>query len=278
MAKVKIVSDSSSDILTLDKVDFASAPLKIITDGREFTDDAALDVEDMVSYLEEYNGRSSTSCPNTEDWIKTFGDADEVYCVTITSGLSGSYNSACTAKRICEERDPDRKICVIDSLSAGPEMALIIKKLESLVDEGREFNDVCKAINEYKKKTGLLFMLESMKNLANNGRVSKVTAKFAGLLNIRVVGRASDEGVLEPLDKPRGQRMTLQKIAERLESLGYRGGRIHISHCFAPAAAEELKKSILEKFAKANIVIGKCRGLCSFYAEKGGMLIGFESV
>ncbi len=275
MKKIKIVADSSSDVLRLNHVDFASAPLKIITAEREFVDDASLDVESMVSYLEQYNGRSSTSCPNPEDWLTTFGDADEVYCVTITSSLSGSYNSACMAKKIYEET-PGHRVLVIDSLSTGPEMALIIRKLEEWIVEGKSFDEISKAIALYQTKTGLLFMLESMKNLANNGRVSKLSAKFAGLLNIRVVGKASDKGELEPLDKPRGEKLTLQKIMERLESLGYSGGRLHITHCLNAGVAQELKQNVLKRFAKAEIIIENCRGLCSFYAEKGGMLVGFE--
>jgi len=276
MKKIKIVADSSSDILNLKDIDFASAPLKIIAGSKEFVDDKTLDIEEMVNFLENYKGKSSTSCPNPEDWIETFADADEVYCVTITSGLSGSHNAACVAKRRYEEQNPGKHVCVIDSLSTGPEMALIIIKLTELIKENKSFQQISKEIASYQKKTGLLFMLESMKNLANNGRVSKIAAGFAGLLNIYVIGKASDKGELEPLDKVRGQKMTLKKILHRLDQLGYAGGRIKITHCFNLKSAEELKKSIIDKFPSAEIIIDKCRGLCSFYAEKGGMLIGFE--
>lgn len=276
MRKIKIVADSSSDILSLEDMEFCSAPLKIITKDRQFVDDETLDVEEMVAYLDKYKGKSSTSCPNPEDWLVAFGDAEEIYCVTITSSLSGSYNAASVAKLYYEEHNPGKRVAVIDSLSTGPEMLLIMKRIGELVAEGKAFDDVCGEIREYQKKTGLLFVLESMKNLANNGRVSKLAAKLAGVMNIRVVGKASDKGELEPLDKPRGFKMTQLKILERLDILGYRGGRLYITHCLNPNAAESLKEGILSKFPKAEVKIDKCRGLCSFYAEKGGMLIGFE--
>lgn len=276
MKKIKIVADSSSDVMKLKDVDFSSAPLKIITGEREFVDDSSLDIAEMVAFLEGYHGRSSTSCPNPEDWLANFGDAEEIYCVTITSALSGSYNSACMAKQMYEEKNPGARVCVIDSLSTGPEMALIIKKIEELILAEKNFDEIRETISHYQKKTGLLFMLESMKNLANNGRVSKVTAKLAGLMNIRVVGRASDKGELEPLDKPRGQLMTIRKILERLECFGYEGGRIHIAHCMNMPVTKALKKDLLERFPKAEIFIDRCRGLCSFYAERGGVLVGFE--
>lgn len=99
MRKIKIVADSSCDLFSLEKADFACAPMKIITAEREFVDSEELVVNEMVDFLDRYKGRSKSSCPNPVDWISAFGDAEEVFCVTITSGLSGSYNSACTAKR-----------------------------------------------------------------------------------------------------------------------------------------------------------------------------------
>ena len=86
--KTRIVTDSSSDILTLPKVEFASAPLKIITAEKEYIDDERLNVRQMVDELSEYNGKSSTSCPNPADWLNAFGDAEQIFCITITGTLS----------------------------------------------------------------------------------------------------------------------------------------------------------------------------------------------
>ena len=276
MRNIKIVADSSSDVLSRDAVAFSAAPLKIITSEREFLDDASLDVEEMIDYLEKYKGKSKTSCPNPEEWLTAFTDADEVFCITITSSLSGSYNAAMIAKKQYEEKYPERRVLVIDSLSTGPEMLLIIRKIEELIAEGKTFDEISDEAREYQKRTGLLFVLESMSNLANNGRVSKIAAKLAGVMNIRVLGKASDKGELEPLDKPRGAKMTRMKVVERLSSLGYVGGRLHITHALNPTEAENLKADVLVKFPTAEISIDKCGGLCSFYAEKGGLLIGFE--
>ena len=130
---IKIVADSSSDILNSDYELYESAPLKIITNEKEFTDNKDLNVEEMVNFLRNYKGKSSTSCPNVNDWLDCFGDAKRIFCVTITSSLSGSYNSAVMAKTAYEETYPDRKVYVFDSLSTGPEMALIIDKFKELI-------------------------------------------------------------------------------------------------------------------------------------------------
>jgi fatty acid-binding protein DegV len=128
MNQFRIVADSSCDLLTLDGADFVSVPLSIRTDAEEFYDDANLDVDAMVSTLRDTKGRSYSACPNIADWESAFGESGNVIAFTITSALSGSYNAACVAKKNCEERNPARRIYVVDSLSAGPEIALLIER------------------------------------------------------------------------------------------------------------------------------------------------------
>lgn len=276
MLNYKIVTDSSSDMLNFETIPFAVAPLKIVTAEKEYCDDKTLNVSAMVEDLLRYKGKSSSSCPNTDDWLNSFGDADRIFCITITATLSGCYNSACVAKQLYEEQHPDKKVFVINSLSTGPEMKLIIEKLAELLHAGKDYEAVCDEITNYMNKTGLLFMLESMKNLANNGRVSHLTAKAAGLLGIRVVGKASHKGDLQPLDKCRGEAKSRLTIINRMREEGFWGGKVRIAHCRNPQLAESIKQALLKEFGNIDIDVYECRGLCSFYAEKGGILIGFE--
>ena len=276
MRKMKIVADTSCDLFGLEHTAFACAPMKVITDGREFVDDAALDVDEMVAYLDKYKGKSRSSCPNVTDWLDAFGDAEDIFCVTITSGLSGSYNSACAAKKLYEGEHVGRRVFVIDTLSAGPEMTLVIEKLEEYIREGLSYEEICAEITAYLKRTGLIFMLKSLKTFANNGRVSPIIARIVGIAGICIVGRASAEGTLEPMHKCRGECRCLETLVSELEKEGFSGGRISIGHCQNEAAAMQLKDMILEKFQGATVEIHRFRGLCSFYAEKGGVLVGFE--
>ena len=278
MRTMKIVADSSSDVLEIEGVDFASAALKMVTEEREFVDDANLNVAEMADYFSRYKSRSHTACPSAGDFLDAFGDAEDVFCITITSGLSGSYNAACAAKEIYESEHPGRRVLVIDSRSAGPELRLTIERLEEYIQAGESFEEISEKIGEYTKQTGLLFMLKSMKNLANNGRVSKITAKIAGVVGIHVVGKASEQGTLEPMDKCRGEARALEAIVSHLKSFGVSRGRVRIAHCFNESAAQELKALIKKCMAEAEVKIHACRGLCSFYAEVGGLLVGFEKI
>ena len=275
MKKIKIVSDSSSDITDITDIDFAYASMKIITAEKEFVDNTALDTQDMVSYLEHYKGRSQTSCPNARDWLSAFGDADDVICVTITSALSGSYNTACAAKQIYEENE-GKRVFVLDSLSTGPEMVLILEKLKEYISDGLTFDDICEKIQAYTKKTGLLFILKSLKNLANNGRVSPALARILEMLNICIVGKASDEGKLDTTHKCRGENRALETLIRDLKNHGFSSGKISIAHCENEEGALKLQAMIKKEFSKAKSEIHRLRGLCSFYAEKGGILVGFE--
>ena len=274
----RIVTDSSSDMLNFDNIPFAVAPLKIVTDNKEYIDNQNLNVASMVDDLFKYKGKSSSSCPNTDEWLTAFGDAKYVFCVTITATLSGCYNAAYAAKQIYEDEHPERKVFVINSLSTGPEIKLIVEKLAELIKANKNYDTIYEEIISYTNNTGLLFMLKSMKNLANNGRVSHLAAKAAGLMGICVVGKASDKGDLQPLDKVRGESKAEYTIINRLKSEGFIGGKVRIAHCDNLTLAEKIKQSLKKEFASIDISVYDCRGLCSFYAEKGGILIGFEKL
>lgn len=273
---IKIVADSSANVTAIDGVLYAVAPLKVISGVREFIDDTNLDIEEMIRSFETYKGKSNTSCPNPADWLEAFGDADDIFCVTITSGLSGSYNAACVAKEMYESENKDKHVYVIDSFSAGPELQLIIEKLQGLIISGYTYDEICEKITAYTKQTGLLFMLESLKNFAANGRVSPAVAKIVALLGIRIVGKASDAGTLEPMDKCRGEAKSLDKIVTHLKEFGLQVGKVRIAHCRNQTGAALLENRIHSVFPKSDVKIIECRGLCSYYAESGGLLVGFE--
>ena len=272
----RIAADSASDVYSLSGVDFASVPLKIISGGRDFVDTPNLNVSDMMTRIRAEKSAATTSCPNMMEWLDAFEGAEQVFAVTITSNLSGSHNAALQAAGDFKRTDPSRRICVLDTLSAGPEMQLIVEKLQELIQAGGTFEEIRTAIRGYMKHTHLLFTLQSLDNLAKNGRCSMALAKVAGVLGIRVVGKASDQGTLEPLAKPRGEKKALETILNEMARGGFRGGKVRIAHCYNEKSANDLKKMILDCFPGSDVVIHACGGLCSYYADLGGMLVGYE--
>ena len=272
----KIISDSGANVLHLDDTSFENIPLTIHVDGTDYQDDASLSVDEFIEALHQNDGKTSTACPSIAQWQKAFEGADEIYAITITSVLSGSYNSAVQAAGMYREDHPETKIHVIDSLSAGPEMELIIDKLKESIDAGLNFDEICAKINAYKEKTHLNFALESLDNLAKNGRISPAVAKVAKMLKIRIIGRP-DDGKLTPIGKARGARKTISYLIKDMEEHGFSNGRVIIAHILNEEGADNLKQTILDKHPEASVEIRQARGLCTYYAQKGGLMVGYEA-
>lgn len=272
----KIVSDSASNIFSISDIPYANVPLKIITKDKEYVDTPDLDLENMISELKNNKGTSGTSCPNIFEWGEAFKGSDEIFAVAITSNLSGSCAAAVQAATDYMEENPGTKVAVFDSLSAGAEMGLIIEKLQELINAGLSFEEIETEVRDYMTHTHLLFSLESLTNLARNGRINPAAAAIAGVLGIRVVGKASDIGTLEPLHKCRGEKKALEALFKEMKSIGFAGGKVRISQCYNPEAADKLREMILAEFPDCQISIEACTALCSFYAEQGGILVGFE--
>ena len=276
--KIRIVVDSSANFKTDINRNLISAPLKITAGEKTFVDDENLSVQEMADYLASYNGKSGSACPGTGEWIEAFGDAEWIFVVTITSNLSGAYNAARVAMEQHLEDHPECKIHIIDSLSTAGEMKLIVEKIEELVAKEMSFEEICEEVHSYMKKTYLEFTLKSLRNLANNGRVSPAVAKLAGMIGLQLVGKASEVGTLEPTDKVRGEKKAIMTLYKNMKGLGYKGGKVRIDQCLNLPDAEKLRDMICEEYPQADIIIDVVGGLCCFYAEVGGLLVGFETV
>ena len=273
---IRIVADSSADILELEGADFVSVPMNISTNERTFTDDALLDVNEMLDYMEKYNGRSYTSCPGTQSWLDAFSGADEIFVVCLTSTLSGTYNSARTAAELYIEDNPEAKIHVIDTLSTGPEMRLLVEKIDELDKEGKSFEEIKELTEEYLKTTGVFFSFQSLHNLSQNGRVGKVAAVAVGMLGIRIVGTGSEDGKLEMLAKRKGDNHAAAEIFHQLEERNYEGGKVRICHADNEVLARKYEHLFKKRWPGVDIMSYSARGLISYYAERGGIIVAAE--
>lgn len=271
-----IVSDSSSNVFSLGDVPYTTVPMKIIAGEKEYLDSPELDLPGMVEDLKKFKGRSGSSCPNVQEWLDAFGDAENVFGVTISKNLSGSYNAAAEAAAEYTQMYPGRRTFIFDSLSAGPEQIMLVEKIRELAAEGYDFETVKEKALDYQNHTHILFCLESLTNLARNGRVSPAVAKLAGVLGIRVVGDAKG-GRITPVHKPRGEKKALQTLLDMMLERGlYDGALVRIAHCFGKEQANGLKQLVLDRFPGCRVIIEPTTALCSFYAEAGGLMIGFE--
>ena len=272
----RIVADTSSSMFELEGMDFAYAPLKIITKEKEYVDTPDLDVAQMMADLKAYKGTSGTSCPNMMEWLEAFGDAVHVFAIAITSNLSGSCKAAMHAAEEYMREHPGRKVCVLDSLSAGPELRLIAEKVREGIGAGKSFEEIEQQTREYMKHTHLGFILQSLNNLARNGRVNPAVAKIAGVLGICLVGKASDVGTLQQENKCRGEKRSADQLYANMKNEGFAGGKVRIGHNLNLKLAEQFAEMIRAEYPQCDIAIEQNSGLCCFYAEEGGLMVGYE--
>jgi len=270
-----IVSDSSSNVFTVEGAEYTTVPMKIIA-GKEYVDTPELDLAGMVSDLQQFKGKSGSSCANVQEWLDAFEGADAVFCVTISKNLSGSFNSAQQAVASFLEEHPEKKGYVFDSLAAGPQQAMLCDYLARLIAEGNDFEQIVEKALDYHNHTHILFRLQSLTNLARNGRINPAVAKIAGVLGIRVIGDVKG-GQITPVHKPRGDKKAIPMLVEMMKERGfYDGAILRIAHCFGQEPALLLRDAVLAEFPNTKFILEPTTALCSFYAEEGGLMIGFE--
>ncbi|BBE40966.1 DegV family protein [Streptococcus dysgalactiae] len=276
----KIVTDSGCDLRSLEsqskELQFERVPLTLQIGTEIFRDDDGLDIDNMMATMYQSSKAATSSCPSPDAFLQAYKGVDNVIAVTITGTLSGSHNSARLAKNDLLEDYPNANIHVIDSLSASGEVDLIVLELERLINLGLSFEEVVERITAYQEKTRLIFVLAKVDNLVKNGRLNKLVGKVVGLLNIRMVGQASREGTLELLQKARGQKKAVSALVEEIQKAGYKGGKVYIAHANNPKICEQISEKIKAIYPDAVIQTGRTSGLCSFYAEDEGILMGYE--
>ena len=274
--RYQIVSDSSSNVFQVEGASYTTVPMKIIAGEKEYIDTPALNLTGMVTDLKAYKGKSGSSCANAQEWLEAFGDADMVFGVTISKNLSGSYNAAQQAARDFEEQNPGKRAYIFDSLAAGPQQAFVIEKIAELANQGLDFDAIVEQVRDYHNHTHILFCLESLTNLARNGRINPAVAKIAGVIGIRVCGDVKG-GQITPVHKPRGAKKATAILLDMMKERGFENGmQLRIAHCFGEEQAQALADATLAEFPNTRVTIEPTTALCSFYAEAGGLMIGFE--
>lgn len=277
----KIVTDTGSNIREInnlpENIAFDIIPLILHIDNEDYIDTPDLDTEMLNQKVAEAS-KSSSACPAPGVYAEKFAGAENVICFTISSELSGSYNSADQGRQLALEENPDANIYIFDTRSAGGEMDLLVFKAIELVKEGMNFHEAVDALNDYHEKTYVGYMLKSIENLVKNGRVNKVVGSLVGLLNIHVIGVRSEEGTIEMSNRARGEKRALNTFINDIIEAGFSGKVMEVGHVNNEPLAKKFTEKILEKFPQTDVRIRPTSGLCSFYAERGGLIVGYERI
>lgn len=256
---------------------YAYAPLKINVGGTEYSDDANLDVAELNRRVAEEKSASSSACPSAGEWAELFRSAENVIAITISANLSGSFEAASMARDLVQEEGGHR-IHLVNSRAAGGKLEMLVILLDRYLTVHPEatFKEACAYIDGIEQCSTVLFSLSSYENLTKSGRMPKMAGILANKLSIRVLGTASEEGTIKIVAPTRGQKKMVAKVVQTMEADGYKGGLVCMDHVDNEAGCQEIAAAITAKWPEAEIMIMPCGGLCSYYAEAKGIIIGYD--
>ena len=274
----KIIIDSCGELLEEWKNNehFESVALTLNVGGENIIDDETFDQADFLKKVAACPECPKSACPSPERYMRAYDcEAEHIYAVTLSSELSGSYNSALLGRNLVLEDHPEKKIHVFNSRSASIGQSLIGMKIQECEEAGMSFEDVVETVEHYIEGQHTFFVLENLDTLRKNGRLSKVKALVASALKIKPVMGSTDEGSICQLDQARGMNRAMIKMVEQVieRTPDSADKTLAISHCNCPARAQVLKEAFEERMKLAKIIVLDTAGVSSMYANDGGVIV-----
>ena len=275
--RYKIIWDSCLDLTKEMRKDpcYSMIPLTLMVGERHFVDDETFDQKEFIKVVKEYPECPKSACPSPEMFKEAYCCEEEnVFVITLSAALSGSYNSAVLAKSLYEEEYGKKNILVLDSKSASSGQLNIAMYIRELCDQGLEFDEICEKAAAYRDRMNTYFVLESLDTLKKNGRLTGLQAFFATKLNIKPV-MGADNGTIIKLDQARGIQKALQRMAEIAvkEAGTTKDKRLVIAHCNAPERAQFMKEKLCSMAEFKEVVITDTCGVSTVYASDGGVIL-----
>lgn len=274
----RIVVDSCCDLPEDYRRDehFKVVPLTLIVDDTEIIDDETFDQLDFLRRVKESKKGIHSACPSPQRYMDEYetDEPTDIYVITLSSKLSGSYNAAIVAKDMYEDEGGTNKVHVFDSRSAAAGEVLIAFMIERAINEGLKFEEVVEKVEDFRAKMGTYFVLETLEVLRKNGRLSNLKAALVSALNIKPV-MAGNDGSIVKLGQSRGMDKALIQMVDHIkkDTANPETKTLVIAHCNAPARANKVKELVESIMPIKEVVIVDTAGVSSMYAYDGGIVV-----
>jgi len=253
MSNIKLITDSTAylDRSFAEKHHIEIIPLTVHFEDTVTPEGFPGEFDDFFQRLANSKAFPTTSQPAVgaykEAYDRALAAGQEVIVLTISSKLSGTYNSASTAANLVA----GSKISVVDTLTAAANLKVLIELALKLIAQGVPRNEVVQALEEGKKHTGIFLTVGTLEYLKRGGRLSNTEAFLGSLLNIKPI-IALVEGKLEPVAKVRGRKKAIEKL---IEGIPPEAKHIHIAQIDAMEDALEIKLALEKDFKEATVAI-----------------------
>lgn len=275
----KIIGDSCTDLTADLKKDphFQIIPLILQVGNTQIVDDDTFDQKKFLELVKNSSECPKTACPSPELYKEAYEcEEDQVFVITLSEHLSGSYNSAVLGKKLYEEEhgDDGKKIAVLGSDSASSGQLNIALLIQSLCQASLPFEEIEQRAREFIKNMKTYFVLESLDTLRKNGRLTGLQAFFATALNIKPV-MGANSGVIMKLDQARGINKALMRMVEIAikEAGDTRDKVLAIAHCNNLERAELVKQEMRKRADFKDVIITETAGVATVYASDGGIIM-----
>jgi len=278
---VKIITDSASDLPKeyIKKYNIEIVPLTVELEGKIYKDGVDITTEKFNQLMIKSNQLPKTAHPSPETFKKVFlkyiNDGYDILCLTISSKLSGTYQSAMIAKNNIKTSE---KIFVFDTLAASSGEALQVIKASKLIQKGEKIKEVLRKLTEYRNRINILILLDTLENIVKGGRLTKIQGVIAKILNFKIILH-NNEGAVEMLEKIRGKKRFFKKVLEiideRMKKLNLSNLNVGITHVDNIEEAMMFKKIIEEKYNPKDIFVNHMGATIATYAGRGGIIISF---
>lgn len=280
--KYKIIGDSCCDYTKsynelnwLDRV-----PLSIYLDDKYFVDDGSLDINKLINDISKSEDAPRSACPSPGEYLEHFScDADDIYVVTLTEKLSGSYNSAVNAAKLFKEKNPKKNIHIFNSKSAASGQIAVCLKIHELVESGKKFNDVVYETENFISNINTFFVLENLEVFRKSGRLNHLQGIITQALQIKLVMSGTKDGEIckvgQALSIPRALEKMVYLLANAYERVKDENRRLVITHCNCLDRAKLVRDLILKVCNFNESIICSSGGISTIYANEGGIIVSF---
>jgi DegV family protein with EDD domain len=251
-------------------------PFKIRINGEEIVD-RNLDTSSLLAKMKASMGKISTACPSPYDFYETFKKNADNFVVTISSKLSGSYQSALAAKQMMQEEGLKNSVYVFDSKSASAGQNLIVLKLKSLLEQGLDNDRVAEKVEEYAARLKTLFLPVSLENLERNGRISGMKASIGKAMHVVPILGSNGNGELVLKGHAIGNKQAAAKLIDLIASTAQdiENSTLAITFVDLQEKAELMREAIRQRLPFKEIQIFRAGGLSTVYADKGGLVFAY---
>lgn len=279
---IQLMTDGGADIPNRlnERLDIIVVPLYLHFSDGQYKSGETMDLQGFYQKIKDTNELPRSAAPSPNDFYEAFKKVDpdkKILMLSLSKGLSSTYENAVVGKRMLLEDEPNRTIEIFNTKTASCGIGLLLHEASIKIKENYSFEEIVTHLQERIEKTTTLFVLKTLENLVMGGRLDKVKGTIAKTLNIKLLMKASEEGAIEVSEKVRGDKKSIRRFIEQIGEYTkhFEDKVISMTHCNAEERANNVLTQIRNKYPFKDAYLAETGPLISTYGGEGALVISF---